>query len=213
VSGVPRAAAQLVAALAYGERVAQRRAQEGIALASDGRRRKHQEHVAGKEGRSADLLEARAEELGSLEAQAAFRPFFDAFFEHTVPSDWLELQVFHYVGDAMVRDFAEVLMPLLDPVSAEVVRRTTERDEEEAFSLDEVTTGLDEDPGAADRVAAYARRVIGEALTQTRRAATQTQALRELLGGPHAEKRLILDLLDRHRRRLDRLGIEPVEEE
>jgi hypothetical protein len=97
-------------------------------------------------------------------------------------------------------------------VSAEVVRRTvSDRDEQDAFALDEITGGIEADPAAADRIASYARRVIGEALTQTRRALDETDAVRVLLDGEEGEKRLLLDMLERHRARLDRLGIEPVE--
>jgi hypothetical protein len=213
VSARPSPVAELLAALSYGERLAGHRAQESAALAPDARGRQHQGHVARRETGNADLLEARLAELGSLEMQAASSPFFDAFFEHTVPEDWLEAQAFHYVGDAMVRDFAEVLVPALDPVSAHLVRSAlSDRDEQEAFALDELTRGLRDDPAAVDRLGVYARRVIGEALTQTRRALDETRALRDLLGGEEGEKRLLLDLLERHRRRLDRVGIEPVEE-
>jgi tRNA-(MS[2]IO[6]A)-hydroxylase (MiaE)-like len=208
----PRPAAELVAALSYGERLAERRAAEGAALAPDGRGRQHQVDVTAREGKAAELLEARLGELGSPDMQQVFAPFFDAFFEHTRPTDWVEQQAFHYVGDALVADFAEALVPVLDPVSAEVVRRTmSSRDEQEAFALDQLTMALERDPAARDRVAEYSRRVIGEAMTQTARALAATTALRELLGGDEVEKRALLDLLDHHRRRLDRLGIEPVD--
>jgi hypothetical protein len=208
----PGPVAELLAALAYGERRAERRASEGAALAPDARGRQHQADLAAREGKAADLLEARLGELGSLDMEARFAPFFDAFFEHTVPDDWVELQAFHYVGDALVADFAEAVVDVLDPVSAEVVRRTiSNREEQEAFALDELTRALEHDPGAADRVAIYARRVIAEAINQTRGAGGESTVLRELLGGAEGEKRLFLDLLERHRRRLDRLGIEPVE--
>jgi tRNA-(MS[2]IO[6]A)-hydroxylase (MiaE)-like len=204
--------AEILAALSYGERLAERRAADGAGLAPDARGRQHQADVAVREGRAADLLEARLAELGSVDMQQVFAPFFDAFFEHTRPSDWIELQTFHYVGDALVDDFAEALVPVLDPVSAEVVRRTiSSRDEQEAFALDELTRTLERDPGVAEQVAEYSRRVIGEAMTQTARALSETAALRELLGGDEVEKRALLDLLDGHRRRLDRLGIEPVD--
>jgi len=204
--------AEVLAALSYGERLAQRRAQESVALAPDERTRKQQHHVSSRELENAALIEARVRELGATELELVFAPFFDAFFEHTGPSDWLEAQVFHYLGDSLVRDFADVLVPVLDPVSAEVVRRAlAERDEQDAFALDEVGRGLEADPGAADRLAAYARRVIGEALTQTRRALNETEAIRRLLGGEEGEKRLLLDLLGRHRERLERMGIELVD--
>jgi hypothetical protein len=113
----------------------------------------------------------------------------------------------------MVADFADVMVPAVDPVTQVLFRRTlADRDAEEAFALDELTRGMEADPSSRDRVAAYARRVIGEALTQTRKAINETGALTDLLGGPEGEKRLFLDILDRHRVRLDRLGIEPVDD-
>jgi hypothetical protein len=209
---VGEAIGDLLAALSYGERAALRRAEENVARAPSGRARKQQRHVAALERDNAALLEARARELGSPEREAAFAPFFDAFFEDTEPRDWLEAQAWHYMGDALVRDFADVLLPALDPVSAEIVRRTLlERDEQETYALDELTRLLEDDPSERDRVAAYARRIVGEALTQTRRAVVATGTLRGLLGGEEGEKRALLDLLERHRERLDRLGIELVD--
>jgi hypothetical protein len=204
--------ADLLAALSYGERLAEQRAAEGAKLAPDARGRQHQKDVAARERKAGDLLEARLAELGSLDMQQTYAPFLDAFHEHTRPVDWIELQTFHYVGDALVDDFAEALVPALDPVSAEVVRRTiSSRDEQEAVALHELTRALERDPTVADRVAVYARRVIGEAITQTRAALNRTTVLRELLGDDEGVKRALLELLDRHRRRLDRLGIEPVD--
>jgi hypothetical protein len=169
-------------------------------------------HVAALERDNAALLEARARELAGPEREDAYAPFFDAFFEGTEPRDWVEAQAWHYVGDAIVRDFADVVLPRLDRVSAEIVRRALiERDEQETYALDDLTRQIEEDPGAGERVAAYARRIIGEALTQTRRAVTENEAIGNLLGGAEEQKRLFLDLLGRHRERLDRLGIELVD--
>jgi hypothetical protein len=209
---VPGPVAQILAALSHGERLARRRAEDNVALAPDSRTRKQQEHVAERERENANLLEARLVEVGSRELEEAFRPFLEAFFDHTEPSDWLEAQTWHYVGDALVRDFADAVLPALDRISGEVTRRAlAERDEQESFALDEVSRMVEGDPSATERVAAYARRIIGEALTQTRRALNETGALRSLLGSDEVEKRLLLNLLQRHRERLDRLGIEPVD--
>jgi hypothetical protein len=208
-----RAVAEVLGAFSMGERLAQRRAEEAVALAPDGRTRKAQEHVARREAQNASLVEARLRELGSPEMEEAFRPFFEAFFQRTEPATWLEAQAFHYVGDALVRDLADALAPVLDRVSAEVVRRAlSDRDEQESFALDEISREIDGDPRAAERLAVYTRRVIGEALTQTRRALDETDALQRLLGGQEGEKRLLLDLLGRHRERLDRMGVESVDE-
>lgn len=206
------AVAELLAALTYGERLARERAGETVAFAPDPAAEKEQQHVADTEAERLALLEARLEEMDGAGLQERFAPFFDAFFEATVPTDWIEAQTFHYVGDALVSDLAEAVLPSLDTVTAEVVRRALgERDEQDAFALDQVTAALSEDPGATERIAAYARRVVGEALTQTRRALDASEKVSSLLGDPEEQKRILLDLLDRHRRRLDRLGIEPVE--
>jgi hypothetical protein len=208
----PRAVAEILAALSYGERAAYRRAAANVALAPDDRARRHQQQVAERERQNADLIAARLEEVGTLGLEDTFRPYFDAFFQGTEPEDWLEAQTFHYVGDSLVRDFAEALSPSLDPVSAHVVTTLADRDEQDAFALDEISARVRADGGAIQQVAAYARRVIGEALTQTARALGGTEALRELLGGEEGEKRVLLDLLQRHRARLDRMGVEPVDD-
>ena len=206
------AVSELLAALAYGELVAAGRARDNAAFAPDARRREAQMGVADKEERNYRLIEARLEEFGAADMSARFHPFFDQFFKGTEPSDWVEAQMFHYVGDALVSDFADVLVELLDPVSAEIIRHTLgEREWQESFALEELVRAMEEDPAQRERIAAYSRRIAGEALTQTRRALQQASRLRAALGSDEGEKRLVLDLLERHRARLDRLGIERVE--
>jgi tRNA-(MS[2]IO[6]A)-hydroxylase (MiaE)-like len=204
--------AEVLAALAYGERCGADRAQQAVALAPDGRSRSEQQHVADRERENWELIEARLRELGEEGLMERFKPFFDAFFEHTEPSDWIEAQTFHYVGDALVSDFADVLVPLMDRISGELVRRALgDREGQEVFALDELTRALETDPGNAEKIRVYAQRIVGEGFTQTGRALGATEGLRALLGGADAGKRLVLSLLDRHRQRLDRLGIEPVD--
>lgn len=207
-----RTVAEVLAALAYGELCGARRAQDTVALAPDRHSRTEQQAVADRERRNWELIEARFRELGDDSLTDLFRPYFNAFFEHTEPKDWVEAQTFHYVGDALVSDFADALVPLFDRVSAEVVRRALgDREAQESFALDELTRALERDPSLAERIRRYAQIIVGEAFTQTGRALEATQGLRALLGGEEAGKRFILSLLDRHRQRLDRLGIEPVE--
>lgn len=208
-----RVVAEVLAALTLGQRLARRRAEEAVGLAPDPMATEAQRDAATRESNRLALLEARLAELGSPELEEGVRPHFEAFFDRTVPEDWVEAQAFHYVGDALVSEFAEGLMSSLDPVSAEVVDRALRgREDQSAFALDQVTSAMASEPGVVERVAAYVRRVAGEALTQTRKALDDNETLREVLGGEEGQKRILLDLLDRHRRRLDRLGIEPVEE-
>src|SRR2546430_6477524 len=210
-AGVP-VVAEVLAALAYGERCGAQRARDTIELAPDGRSRTEQQHVAERERKNWELIEARLREMGEQGLTELFRPFFDAFFEHTKPTDWVEGQTFHYVGDALVSDFADVLVPLLDPVSGEVVRRALgDREGQETFALDELHRVMGEDPAVKERIRKYAQRIVGEGFTQTGRALEVAEGLRSLLGGEEGGKRFVLALLDRHRQRLDRLGVEPVD--
>jgi hypothetical protein len=204
---------EVLASLAYGERCGARRARDSVKLAPDARSRTEQQHVADREQRNWELIEARVQELGGDQFIDLFAPYFDAFFAHTEPEDWIEAQTFHYVGDALVSDFADVLEPLVDRVSAEVIRRALgDREGQETFALDELTRALSEDPALSERIRLYAQRIVGEAFTQTARAIERTEGLRTLLGGDEGGKRLVLTLLERHRQRLDRLGIDPVDD-
>lgn len=213
--GVPDRAfvAEILAALAYGERCAAFRALAAVDLAPDAHARTEQHHVADRERQNWELIDARLRELGEESMALTFAPYFDAFFAHTEPADWVEAQTFHYVGDALVSDFADVLVPLVDRVSSEIVRRALgEREAQETFALDELTRAMAEDPSVRSRIRVYAQRIVGEGFTQTARAIEGTEGLRALLGGDEAGKRLVLSILDRHRQRLDRLGIDPVED-
>ncbi|CAN5353594.1 ferritin-like domain-containing protein [soil metagenome] len=206
--------ALVLGALAYGERCGAERSSEAVRLAPDNRSRLVQQQVADREWRNCALIEARLHELGGEGETDRFRPFFDAFFQRTRPGNWVEAQTFHYVGDALVSDFADVLVPRVDPVSAEIVRRTLgDREDLETFALDELTRTLSDDPGASEAIRRYSERIIGEAFTQTGRALEAVEGLRSLLEGGPGTTRLVVELLERHRVRLDRLGIEPVEEE
>jgi hypothetical protein len=208
------AVARLLAALTYGERCAAARARDNIRFAPDGRAVEEQTRVAEREEDNCALMEARLAEIGSADDADNFRPFFDSFFGRTHPADWIEAQAWHYVGDALVSDFAEVLIEVLDPVSAQIIRRTLgDRQDQESFALDELKRAMESDPSKTERIASFSRRIAGEALTQTRQAMTVTLVLFDLLGGDEAEKALVLKLLEGHRVRLDRLGIDPLDPE
>jgi hypothetical protein len=205
--------AEVLAALAYGELRGSKRSLESVKLAPDGRSRTEQQGVAERERQNFELIQARAQELDGDVFIELFAPYFDEFFSGTEPTDWVEAQTFHYVGDALVSDFADVLAPLVDRVSSEVIRRALgDREGQETFALDELTRALREDPAVSERIRLYAQRIVGEAFTQTARALEATEGLRTLLGGNEGGKRLVLSILDRHRQRLDRLGIDSVDD-
>jgi hypothetical protein len=211
--GTPTLVAEVLAALAYGERCGALRSEAAVELAPDSERRNQQQGVSDRERQNFELIQARLKEMGEEALSDLFAPYFDAFFEHTEPADWVEAQTFHYVGDALVSDFADILIPLVDRVSAEVIRRALgDREDLEGFALDELHRAMREDPDAQERIRLYSQRIVGEAFTQTARALEGTEGLRTLLGGNEGGKRLVLSMLDHHRQRLDRLGIELVDD-
>jgi hypothetical protein len=207
--------AEVIAAIAYGERLGAKRAQDAVRLAPDPRSASLQQHIADRERQNSDLVAARLGEVHGEAMVDRYQPYFDAFFEHTEPSDWIEAQTFHYVGDALVSDFADALIPLLDAVSGEILRRALgNREDQEEFALEELTRAMANDPGVADVIRHYSRRIMGEAFTQTSRALEQSEGLKTLFGRDQdGGKQFILTLLERHRQRLDRLGIEPLEDD
>jgi hypothetical protein len=207
--------AEVIAAIAYGERLGAKRAQDAVRLAPDPRSASLQQHIADRERQNSELVAARLGEVHGEEMIDRFLPYFDAFFEHTEPGDWIEVQTFHYVGDALVSDFADALVPLLDTVSGEIVRRALgNREDQEEFALEELTRAMQSKPDVADTIRYYSRRIMGEAFTQTSRALEQSAGLKTLLGSDQdGGKRFILELLERHRQRLDRLGIEPLDDD
>ena len=98
----------MLAALAYGEECGARRSASSSPWPPTAGGAEEQRAVARREKQNHELIVARVRELGGEERIAQFRPFFDAFFARTDPVDWVEAQAFHYVGDALVSDFADL---------------------------------------------------------------------------------------------------------
>jgi hypothetical protein len=136
----------------------------------------------------------------------------DAFYDAVSPRDWLEAQAFHFVGGTITTDFADILAARLDPETAEAVRRAlTARTEQEGFALGQIEealrTGGEE---AQARVAAYVGTMVGKALAALREALLASDAL-EVVLGEGGVKESVLELLGRHRERLERIGLDTLE--
>jgi hypothetical protein len=130
-------------------------------------------------------VRARLAELGAepTEAMAPFREAVDAFHEHTRPSDWLESLVKAYIGDTLAADFNREAARFLDPDSRAVVEAVLEDMGQAAFVVEHVRAAIAADPKVAGRLALWARRIVGEALTQAQHVATRRAALAALLSG------------------------------
>ena len=160
------------------------------------------------------VLRARLNELTSDpdRSMEAFRVALDVFYRSTVAEDWLESQVFQFVGDTITTDFADIIGARLDEDTAAAVRRSlTDRGEQEMFALDQIMEALSRDGDEAQkRMRAFAGTMVGQALNTLREALETSDAL-EVVLGEGGTKEVVLELLGRHRERLERLGLDTIE--
>lgn len=132
-----------------------------------------------------DRLRTRLEEMGAdpEEAMAPFVEALDAFHERAKPSNWLEGLVKFYVGDGIASDFYREITAYVDPGTRDLVLGTLESGRRSAFVLQEVRHAIGEDPIQGSRLALWARRLVGEALSQGQRVAADRDSFAILLTG------------------------------
>jgi tRNA-(MS[2]IO[6]A)-hydroxylase MiaE-like protein len=169
------------------------------------------------EFRHFELLRGRLEALDT-DPDAAMEPFvaaFDAFHERTAPQTWLEGLVKAYVGDGIARDFYREISAFLDPRTHELVTRVLQDEGHAEFVQREVRQAIEADPRVAGRLALWARRLVGEALSQAQRVAADRDGLTALLvgsvpgaGADLAELvRMFGRMTEAHTRRMQLLGL------
>jgi len=159
-------------------------------------------------------LLARLEEL-KADPDAAMEPFvqaLDAFHARTAPADWLEGLVKAYVGDGIAADFYRTIANLLDPATQALVTEVLADTGHSDFVVPRVRKAIEADPQVAGRLALWARRLVGEALSQAQRVAAERESLAGLLvvGDPTQLGqigRMFAKLTDEHSRRMVSLGL------
>lgn len=160
------------------------------------------------------LLRERIGQLGA-DPQVAMAPFVepvDAFHARTAPSDWLESLIKAYVGDGMAADFYRVLAQLLDEPTRSLVLDVLADSGSAQFAITRVREAISADPAVAGRLALWARRLVGEALSQAQRVAAEREPLARLLAGGSAVQlgeigRMFAALTDAHANRMAALGL------
>jgi hypothetical protein len=161
-----------------------------------------------------ELLRARIIELGA-NPQQAMRPFvepIDAFHARTAPSSWLEGLVKAYVGDGIAADFYRLIAQLLDQPTRSLVETVLADSGHAQFAITRVREAIATDPAVAGRLALWARRLVGEALSQAQRVAAEREPLARLLAGGSAAQlgeigRMFAALTDAHAQRMAALGL------
>ncbi len=149
-----------------------------------------------------------------VDPEAAMAPYVEAvetFHNLTAPADWLESLVKAYVGDGIASDFYREVSAYLDPASRDLVRTVLGDTGHAAFAVDRVRAAIAADPTIAGRLALWARRLVGEALTQAQRVAVEREGLVYLLASGATDMaelgNLFQRVIDAHSDRMRSLGL------
>jgi hypothetical protein len=157
-----------------------------------------------------------AEQLVALgvDPAAAMEPFvapLETFHALTAPSTWLESVVKAYVGDGMADDFYREIAAFVDEPVRGLIRSVLGDAGRAEFARREVEAAVRAEPGVADRLALWARRLVGEAISQTQHVLAERDALMLLMisgtGGLAGVGEMIARLTARHEERMASLGL------
>jgi hypothetical protein len=210
-----RAVVELLGVLAYAELTAFDRLAEDARLAPTLEGRAALARMAAAEVAHHGRLTARLAELGVSPA-AAMAPFaapLDAFHDGTRASTWLEGLVKAYVGDGLATDFYREIAAFLPQPDRALVEEVLADSGYADFAVREVRSAIVADRRVAGRLALWARRLVGEALTQSQAVIADHDRLAELIisgtGDLAGVGRLLERITTAHGARMQALGLNP----
>jgi tRNA-(MS[2]IO[6]A)-hydroxylase (MiaE)-like len=213
VSDPAPAVIDLLALLAYGELQAFDQMAGDARLAPDLRRRAMLSEMAAAEMVNYRRLERRLTALGA-DPEAVMRPFTEALAEYhdqTEPKDWYEALTKAYVGDGIADDFYREVAGFLAEADQQLVLEVLHDSRYSEFACEEIRSAIAADPKLANRLSMWARRLVGEGLSQAQRVAAEHPALAMLLISEGAEQSDVAGLFKRltaaHTERMATVGL------
>jgi hypothetical protein len=171
-------------------------------------------HLAVIEFQHFELVCAKLAEMGldAEEAMLPFQPSVDHFHERTRPADWHESLMKAYVIDTGSADFYRSISGYVDAGPAGLIAQVQAAGDATVVLRDRLKAALADDPRLASRLALWARRLLGEALTQAQRVSVEHAFLGGLTGtdedrAGELARALTAELAAAHSRRMSELGL------
>lgn len=210
------AVVDLLGALAYGELAAFERLAEDAKLAPTLADKAELAKMASAEFHHFERLTERLTAI-EVEPTGAMEPFaraLDEFHRQTAPSDWLEGLVKAYVGDSIASDFYREVAARLDSDTRSLVLAVLDDTGHGNFAVEKVRAAIEAEPRLGGRLALWARRLMGEALSQAQRVVADRDALSTMLVGGVADGfdlaevgRMFSRITEAHTKRMAALGL------
>jgi hypothetical protein len=203
----------LLGALAYGELSAFDRLVDDARMAPTLIGRAEMSTMAAVELGHYHSLADRLVSLGAA-PDVAMEPFvaaLETYHELTAPSTWLEGVVKAYVGDGMAADFYREVAEFVDADTRDLIHAVLTDGDRAAFAVREVRAAIGAQPALTGRLALWARRLVGEAISQTQHVLADRDSLMMLLVGGTGDlagvAALLARITDRHEERMVALGL------
>ncbi|ROT34405.1 ferritin-like fold-containing protein [Micromonospora sp. HM5-17] len=208
-----QAVVDLLGLVAYGELLAFERMAADARLAPDLTRRAVLSEMAAAEITNYRRLADRLTELG-IAPEEAMSPFVAAlrsYHDSTEPKDWLEALTKAYVGDGIADDFFREMAAFLGEPDRRLVLDVLHSSRYDEFAAEEIRRAIAADPKVANRLSMWARRLVGEGLSQAVRVAGERSALAALTGVGRDGQSGVPDLFKRltaaHTARMSAVGL------
>jgi 1,2-phenylacetyl-CoA epoxidase catalytic subunit len=204
---------KLFALLAYGEVAAFYRLTDEARMAPNMRGRIAMASMAAAEMQHFEMLRdaLAARGIDVEQVMSGYVSALENYHRLTTPSTWLEALVKTYIGDALAADFYREIADVLPDEVADVVRGVLSETGHSQFVVAEVRAAVVSSARQRNRLTLWARRLLGEAITQAQYVLAEHDELADLVVSGTGGLGHITEFFDRlqrtHADRMSALGL------